>query len=314
MTKNNLKATLFHQSAHLLDQDLLEPSDFCSFCESTQRTPVANLQERPDVVLLHCKNCHASSASRMPKPETLSKYYSRYYDSFDDKDEKITLNAPDRMAYHIVRHAKPALGDLNGRDISILDYGGGDGSISAKIAHELIMLGAAKVSISLIDYNKSTIETSDNRIQIFRPDDLTEISDKTMHLVVASAVLEHIPEPRRILAKLLASLKQDGIFYARTPYVTPLSKIAKSINIKFDFTYPAHVHDLGARFWNNVINILPLEGEFRVIRSTPSIVETTFKQHFLRTLIAHTLKLPGYAFKEAYGLVGGWEVFIRRNS
>lgn len=314
MKKNNLKATLFHQSAHLLEHDLLAPSTFCTFCESTQRTPVANLQESPDVVLLHCQKCHASSASRMPKPETLNKYYSRYYDSFDDKEEKITLDAPDRMACYIVRYAKPALGDLNGRDISILDYGGGDGSISANIARELIKLGAKKVNIALIDYNKSTIETSDNRIRFSRPDDLTEISNKTMHLVVASAVLEHIPEPREILAKLLASLTQDGIFYARTPYVTPLSKIAKSVNIKFDFTYPAHVHDLGARFWNNVIHILPLEGEFSVFRSTPSIVETTFKQHFLRTLIAHTLKLPGYAFKETYGLVGGWEVFIRRSS
>lgn len=314
MTKNNLKATLFHQSAHLLEHDLLEPSASCTFCESTQRTPVANLQENPEVVLLHCQKCHASSASRMPKPETLSKYYSRYYDSFNDKEKKITIDAPDRMACHILRHSKSALGNLTGRDISILDYGGGDGSISAKIAQELIKLGAAKVSIALIDYNKSTIETPDHRIQIFRPDNLTEIGVKTMHLVVASAVVEHIPEPREILAKLLASLKQDGMFYARTPYVTPLSKIAKSINIKFDFTYPAHVHDLGARFWNNVIEHLPLEGEFNVFRSTPSIVETTFKQHFFRTLVAHALKLPGYAFKETYGLVGGWEVFIRRNS
>lgn len=314
MKENNLKATLFHQSAHLSEHDLLAPSAYCSFCKSTQRTPVASLQESPEVVLLHCKKCHASSASRMPKPETLSKYYSQYYDSFDDEEDRITLDAPDRMACHIVRHAKPVLGDLAGREISILDYGGGDGAISAKIAHEFVKLGAAKAKIALIDYNKSTIETSDNRIQFFRPGDLTEISEKTVHLVVASAVLEHIPEPSEILAKLLASLTEGGIFYARTPYVTPISKIAKFINIKFDFTYPAHVHDLGARFWNNVISTLPLEGAFSISRSTPSIVETTFEQHFLRTLIAHALKLPGFVFKEAYGLVGGWEVFIRRDS
>lgn len=314
MKKNNLKATLFHQSAHLLEDDLLALSTSCTFCESTQRTPVANLQQDPDVVLLHCLKCNASSASRMPKPETLSNYYSQYYNSFDDKEEKITLDAPDRMAAHIVRYSKSALGDMTGRDISILDYGGGDGSISVKIAQKLIELGATKVNIALIDYNKTTIETLDNRIRFFRPDDLTEISKKTMHLVVASAVLEHIPEPREILAQLLGSLMQGGIFYARTPYVTPLSKIAKLVNVKFDFTYPAHVHDLGAKFWNNFIHTLPLEGKFNISRSAPSIVETTFKQHFLRSLIAHTLKLPGYVFKESYGLVGGWEVFIHRSS
>lgn len=311
MTKNKLKATLFHQSAHLREQELLAPSVSCPFCASTERTSAAALQKSPDVVLLYCRNCHAASASRMPKPETLEKYYSHYY---DDKEVKITLDAPSRMAAHIVRHAVPSLGDLAGRDIYILDYGGGDGSISSKVAQVLINLGAAKVNIALVDYDRSTIATLGERIQISRPDDLRQINDRTIDLVIASAVVEHIPEPREILVRLLASLKNDGVFYARTPYVTPLSKIAKAVNSNFDFTYPAHVHDLGAKFWNNVVHILSLEGSFNVLRSTPSIVETSFRQHFLRTLAAHMLKMPGYAFKETYGLVGGWEVFIRRHS
>lgn len=314
MAENNIKATLFHRSAHLQEQDLLAPSIACAFCGSNQRMAVANLQQNPEVVLLKCKTCHASSASRMPKPETLSKYYSEYYDSFAEEEEKITLDAPVRMALHIVRYIKPVLGNLTGREIAILDYGGGDGSISARIAQEIIRLGAKKVSIALIDYNKSTIEVSSDCIRIYRPNSLDEVAEKTMDLVVASAVLEHIPEPREILAKLLGALKCEGMFYARTPYVTPLSKMVKCVNASFDFTYPAHVHDLGARFWSNIIQRLPVEGKFSLFRSTPSIVETTFRQHFLRTLIAHTLKIPGYIFKESYGLVGGWEVFVLRNT
>ncbi|MDD4929080.1 MAG: methyltransferase domain-containing protein [Gallionella sp.] len=314
MTDKNVKATLFHQSAHLQEQDLLPASVCCPFCGSTERALSAVLQEKPDVTLLYCRACHAASASRMPKPETLEKYYSHYYDDYDDKQEKITLDAPDRMATHIVRHALPSMGDLSGRDIFILDYGGGDGSISTKVAQGLLDLGAAKVNIALVDYDRSTIATSGERIQISRPDDLTKIASLTMDLVIASAVVEHIPEPREILTKLLSSLKVGGVFYARTPYVTPLSKIAKTFNSNFDFTYPAHVHDLGAKFWNNVVHVLPLEGRFGVLRSTPSIVETSFEQHFLRTLAAYVLKMPGYVFKESYGLVGGWEVFITRHS
>lgn len=311
MMKNKMKATLFHHSAHLSEQDLLAPDTSCPFCASTERTPIAILQEEPEVALLYCRACHAASASRMPRPETLEKYYSHYY---DDKEEKVTLDTPVRMASHIVRYARPSMADLAGRDVFVLDYGGGDGSISTKVAHELLGQGAGKVNIALVDYDRSTMEASGQRIQITRPDDLAQIADQSMDLVIASAIIEHIPEPREVLTRLLASLKPGGIFYARTPYVTPLSKLAKVVNSRFDFTYPAHVHDLGAKFWNNVVNILPLDGEYQVLRSTPSIVETSFRQHFLRSLAAHVLKMPGYVFKETYGLVGGWEVFIRRHS
>jgi 2-polyprenyl-3-methyl-5-hydroxy-6-metoxy-1,4-benzoquinol methylase len=312
MKNNYLKATLFHRSAHLLEGDLQIPSTFCNFCKSDQRKSVANLQENPDVFLLHCENCYASSASRMPKLDFLNKYYSRYYDSFDIKKQKITLDEPERMARHIMRYAIPALGDLKNRCISILDYGGGDGSISAKIASNLIKLGVQKVSIDLIDYNKSTVEIFEAGIKFNRVDDLLGIKNNTIDIVIASAVLEHIQEPVEILVKLLLTLKSGGIFYARTPYVAPLYKIAKFLNFRFDFTYPAHLHDLGARFWNNITRNLLIEGEFYLLRSTPSIVETTFKEHFLRTTIAYILKMPGYLFKESYGLVGGWEVFLQR--
>src|SRR5690606_1421534 len=113
-----------------------------------------------------------------------------------------------RMASHIARRAGAALGELVGRNLSILDYGGGDGSISAKVAQELIKRGAEKVDITLVDYDKSTVATTGGRIQFSRPSDLTQIDEKSMHLVIASAVVEHIPEARGILIKLLSALKQ----------------------------------------------------------------------------------------------------------
>jgi hypothetical protein len=156
---------------------------------------------------------------------------------------------------------------------------------------------------------------SDRRIRLSRLEKLAEIADQSMDLVIASAVIEHIPEPRDVLLKLFSSIRSNGgVFYARTPYVAPFLKLTKVIGMSFDFTYPAHVHDLGAKFWNNFPSALPLAGEFQVLRSTPSIVETSTRRHIMRTLVAHLLKMPGYIMKESYGLVGGWEIVIRRNS
>lgn len=269
------------------------------------------LQEAPDVLLLHCSNCHGSSASRMPTPDALQNFYSSYY---DNKTEKVTADAPDHLASHIFRICGKHVGTATGREFSLLDYGGGDGSIACWIGQALIEQGAEKVRIALVDYDQSTAETTGGRIEIFRPADLAQIPDLSMDLVIASAIVEHIPEPREILIRLLASLKPGGMFYARTPYVAPLSRLATFFNSSFDFTYPAHVHDLGPGFWNNMVSTLQPDGVFEVVRSTPSIVETSFRRHFLRTLAAHVLKLPGYVFKEHYGLVGGWEIFIRRLS
>lgn len=293
------------------EKDLCVTDLVCPFCGSVDRKVILILQQEPTVALLYCESCHAASASRMPKPEALERYYSTYYDG---KDEKITLDAPGRIAAHIYRHVRSTLTLAPRRNFSMLDYGGGDGSISTQFAAKLHDEGkAAAVHISLLDYDQSTTEVATQRLTIARPENLDEIHDQSMDLVIASAVIEHVPHPREVLIKLFSALKPGGVFYARTPYLAPLARFAGICNVKIDFTYPAHVHDLGSKFWNNITNMLPLGGEYQVIRSCPSIVETSFEQHFFRTLIAHVLKMPGYAFKETYGLVGGWEVFIRRN-
>ena len=306
-----MKATLFHRSVHLQDQSLLELQPSCPFCASTNRLRIAELQKNPEVLLLHCHDCHASSASRMPTTEALGQYYSHYY---DDKKEKITLDMPDRMACHIFRHTKQVADHNKGREVSMLDYGGGDGSISILLAQKFLESGSKAVTITLIDYDKTPVKAPDDRISIARVDSLSETSCMSMDLVIASAVIEHIPQPKEVLIDLLSRLKLGGVFYARTPYVEPLSKVAGLLGARFDFTFPAHVHDLGPRFWNSILRLIDHEGQFCILRSTPSIVETSFRQHFFRTLMAHLLKAPGYLFKESYRFVGGWEIFIQRQN
>jgi hypothetical protein len=82
---------------------------------------------------------------------------------------------------------------------------------------------------------------------------------------------------------------------------------------RVDFTYPAHVHDLGPAFWNRILSYLPVDRtEFEIRAAGPSPVETAFRAAPLRTAAGYALKAPGYVLGSRYPFVGGWEVFIRR--
>lgn len=304
-----MQAAAFHCSAHLSEDELLPPESSCPFCNSKARVPVTSLQADPAVDLVHCQHCDATSASRMPRPEVLERYYGSYY---EEQPEQVTFDRPERLATHIVRHTLASLGQLGERDLVVVDFGGGDGTHSVLTARKLLDRGARSVRIVLVDHNPISAVVDDPRIELVRAADLAEVPRARADLVLASAIIEHIPRPRDILETLFAALRPGGVFYARTPYVVPLMKLAHLAHVDLDFTYPGHVHDLGARFWNGIGEHLDLGVPIEIIRSTPSIVETTFDQHFGRTLAAYVLKAPSHLLKERYGLVGGWEVFIRR--
>jgi hypothetical protein len=66
-------------------------------------------------------------------------------------------------------------------------------------------------------------------------------------------------------------------------------KLAARLGVHIDFTYPGHVHDMGQAFWDNVLKSLDAGPGFHLIRSRPSVVETEFRLHPSRTVIAHAL-------------------------
>lgn len=161
-------------------------------------------------------------------------------------------------------------------------------------------------------YNEDMLLPEDSRISITRKPALENISCK-YSFVIASAIIEHIPKPQGILDFCFSLMEKGSVFYARTPCMFPIMKVCGRVGIKLDLTFPAHVHDLGQWFWESYFNRVVSIGAFRILRSNPSIVETTFKDHFLKTVAAHALKAPWYLIGRSYKLVGGWEVFVQKN-
>ncbi|EGV19350.1 class I SAM-dependent methyltransferase [Thiocapsa marina] len=246
----------------------------------------------------------------MPTERALAEYYGNYYNSscLSSRDDKVTFASVSRFAKHLAAKFVQYQSDSS---ISILDFGGGDGSISHAVAVELLKT-CNRVDISVVDYTEHLIVPRDKRISISRKDNLAEISSE-YSIVIASAIIEHLPKPRDTLSGLLERLKPGGVFYARTPYVVPLMTLLSPIGIKLDLTYPAHVHDLGQEFWESYFARVATPNSFRILQSKPSIVATNFREHFLTTLAAYLLKAPWYLIGRSYKFVGGWEVFVRKN-
>lgn len=300
-----IKASYLNKTAYLSEEKLLPQDKSCPFCSSTNRKNTAILQRSPDIYLMLCKNCYAVSASRMPKGSALNEYYGSYYG-----ETKIATDIPEKLAEHIYLNTQKFFHKK--RNIKILDFGGGNGEISISLARNFIKTGISSVDVALVDYTDEIKKALDEKIKIKHYYNLSQIKEDKFNIVISSAVIEHIPYPISELNILFNALEEGGIFYARTPYMIPFMKLSGKLGIKFDFTYPGHIHDLGQNFWNNILDKLNLNGEFELIVSKPSIIETGFRNHFFRTLLAYIFKSPWYILRERYNLVGGWEVFIRK--
>jgi SAM-dependent methyltransferase len=289
--------------------ELVDARRCCPIClTAAPRRAVFRVQAAPDVDMLECPCCRASSASSMPGPDVLAEYYASYY---DDRDAKVTFSAPSRFARHVVGLLPDVASNAS---VRILDFGGGDGSLSRAIAERLIALGRTSgAEVLVVDFAPHD-DVTDAGVSIrYRPP--AETIDGRYDLVLASAILEHIPDLNPVLATLHAAMAPAGFFYARTPYVIPLTRLFP----RLDLTYPAHVHDMGSEFWNRFSETFGWDT--RIVVSRPSVVAGSLLADPVRTLAAAALKTPAHVenffsprtrARRWWNLVGGWEVLLQK--
>ncbi len=301
-----MRASVHQAGRHCADAEMLDPSPSCPLCGfAGLRRPLFSIQRAPDVALLECPQCKGASASRLPKPATLAAYYGGYY---ANAAEKVTFDNPERFARRIFR----LLGHAAQTDFRVLDFGGGDGSLSVTLAELLGQAGARRVTIDLVDREVPPAAARSAAVSVRHSRALEETAGARYDLVLASAIIEHLPEPREELWRLFGSLDPGGLLYARTPWMAPIFHLCGRLRLPFDFTYPAHLHDLGRDFWESLAGWLPLDRMHCALRhSSPSIVETTFSQAPLRSLAAHVLKAPCRVSRR-WRFCGGWEAVFER--
>ncbi|GHD33715.1 class I SAM-dependent methyltransferase [Halioglobus pacificus] len=311
-----MKAGFYHSTKHLTEEQLHAASAECVICGSRELKRLSDLQKNPSVFLLRCETCSCISASRLPTQAALNAYYATYYDHevFETAEEAVTFHDIESFAKRISKVVEPY---LNGRTLNILDFGGGSGALSKRFC-KLHANKGKKTELDLVDYSLARRSYDLQGIAVSEYATIEDLlknlnNEKSKYdLVLASAVLEHLPNPTEALRQLSRLLRKGGVLYIRTPTVYPIMHTLSKVNVSVDFTFPAHIHDMGEEFWRYYFTELAPHS-MRVIVSRPSPVETSFRGSFFRTLAAHVLKFPWRLLGKHYTLVGGWEVFARKS-
>ncbi|MFT5497121.1 MAG: hypothetical protein ACI9TH_002527 [Kiritimatiellia bacterium] len=309
-----MNATTFHTRKHLGEEDLGPVETVCGFCAFSDRRVVTRLQSGPDVDLLHCPSCGVCTASRLPTVAALENYYRGYYERSGNgtpENSQVTFKNVSRFAGHLAAVLQP---ELTPGPLNILDFGGGDGTIVMHMAEKLVAAGHPSVAITVVEYHNEVVTSSHPAITMRHEPNLEAVEAQAAcyEVVIASAIIEHLPTAKAETERLLQLLGPGGILYVRTPFVVPVLKLMKRFGLTLDFTFPGHIHDMGQGFWETYFGKLSSSGPHRIVRSQPSIVETSLSEHFVRTVVAHLIKLPWRLLGRRYALVGGWEIFIQK--
>ncbi len=267
------------------------------------------LQKDPDVWMLKCNNCNLGTCEYLPSDNFLSGLYDpdHYAASLTSNlklSNKLAANISNKCSFLFSSKQK----------ISILDYGGGNGALCNALMLDLrSRYKNIKFESVVVDVYNS-LDYKD--ISFLSVEEFDNASDK-FDIVIASAVLEHLTNPKKILDKLIYLLNTDGVFYARTPYEIPLVKL----NIGYKTSWPIHLHDMGPDFWEFIGNNYKDQIDF--IQSKTSVIETSIMNRPIRTSIAFLLKIPSLIETSfiknninyngvIWGLVGGWEVIFKK--
>ena len=269
--------------------------------------PVLGLQTDPVVVLLRCPRCAGASASHMPTAAFLREFYRDYRRG---REMGVTFGAPDRFGRRLAAALAP---HLPRGDLRVLDFGGGDGTLAVATVRALQRRGIAdRAEIVVVDLEPPLDHPPGAVPLTWRPT-ITEALGP-FSLVMANAVLEHVPDLGDTVRQLFERMRPGGFLYARTSYVAPLARWWPRV----DFGFPAHVHDLGHEFWARARKVFGLSATCLVSR--PSPVAFRWRREPLRATAAYVLKLPGRVEarwsapereRRWWTWVAGWEVLYR---
>ncbi len=302
----------------VIDEKDLISVEKCGVCGSSRFTRLERYSSLPAIHLVKCAECGAVTYDRylsVSKMNEMNENFE-YYDDSSDESGCVTFYGYDRFARHLYKLFDRAGGGWKEKDqLNILDFGGGDGSLSLAFAKYALRHRACKqVKILVVDYCEK-VRVPDCRavrLEHMRSLDQLKVKEK-FHVVIASADMEHLTDPGKDLKKIFQVMKAGAVAYFRTPYIYPFRSTLRKIGVEYDTLFPGHIWDFGGdKWWRDLAGHIHMdENSISIAASRPSIVEKNFKDHFWIALASYILKAPWYLFHR-WPFVGGWETVFKK--
>lgn len=302
---NNIKASE-------IKEEQLVRIERCGICGCDSFRKLICFSESPQINYIICKGCGAVTFDKILNQKAIDELYTsdvQYYKDDNSKESggSITFYGSRRFARHLLKHYS-----LKKDRYKILDFGGGDGELAYSVASELLdKYGCDKADITVVDYTDSLYITKNERISIKHVFPLEKLNEGDFDIIIARGIIEHIPNPGVDIRKLFDLLGARGIIYFGTPYIYPLRRDLQRFGIEYDTLYPAHIWDLGGKWYNKLPQYVGSKANISILSSRPSIVEKSFRSHFFIALASYILKSPWYICHK-WPYVGGWEAVYEK--
>lgn len=301
--------------ASSINEDELVYIDRCGMCNSTQFDRLITYSKKPNINFVRCLKCGAVTYDRILNQDAIDKLYAsdeQYYkdDTSEESGGNITFYGSERFAKHLLRKSRIT----RKKQYRILDFGGGDGELAYAVAKELYRkFRFNHADITVVDYTNSLYNTKNKRVSMTSVFPLSSINEAQWgyDIIIASGVIEHIPNPGEDIKRLFEMLSPNGIIYFRTPYIYPLRRDLSRLKIEYDTLFPAHIWDLGMDWYKDLPKHVGYKGRIKTVCSEPSIVEKSFKSHFFIALASYALKAPWFIIHK-WPYVGGWEAIYKK--
>ncbi len=200
-----------------------QASRTCEFCGGE----AAYIYMMGDWPICQCRDCGSGFVQRMPDDETLKAFYDGFLPNLD-------ANLQPRFR-EIAEMLYPRLGLQPGRQMTMLDVGGG-GGFFCKAFEEL---GYGRGVYVDLDAQSSKFAAGQLGIETVYNCDATrldEITDEKFDFIYCRHLIEHLPRPTVFLWRVLGLLKDNGIFVVQYPNGDSLEYLAYThLNIGYRF-------------------------------------------------------------------------------